>query len=87
MKYKHFTDFDAFASTIRDVDCTMILQNPKYHSWTIAQLTLDEIEIQLGRLGSGNIVEGQSWPNGYLLYLPLTEACPYLAKGGYLKGI
>ncbi len=84
MKYKKFNDFDAFASNVRDVDSVMMLQNPKYYSWNIAQMILDGIEVQWGCLGSGNIVEGQSWPNGYLIYLPLTEACPYSANGQLL---
>ena len=35
---------------------------------------------RLGRLGSGNMVEGESWSNGYLLYRPLTEAMFLLGK-------
>jgi AraC family ethanolamine operon transcriptional activator len=42
------------------------------------------LEVQVGRLGSGNIVEGQSWANGTLLYLPLTNACEYAANGEIL---
>ena len=29
MQYQHFQDFDAFAATVRDIDSTMMLQNPK----------------------------------------------------------
>lgn len=81
MKYKHFNDFDAFASSISDVDSRMMLQNPTSLSWSIAQVILPEIDVQMGQLGTGNIVEGQSWQNGYLLYLPLTDRCAYSGNG------
>ena len=84
MKFKSFHDFDAFAASVRDIDGTMLLQNPKHHSWSIWQTNLSGIDIQLGRLGSGNIVEGQSWSDGYLLYLPLTDKCAYSANGTVL---
>lgn len=80
-----FSDFDAFTDSVRGVDSTMMLQNPTRRSWVISHLDLPEIHLQLGRLGSGNIVEGQSWPPGYVLYLPLTEACPYKANGAILR--
>ncbi len=32
-----FRDFDAFASTVRDVDSVMLLQNPTRRSWFIVR--------------------------------------------------
>ena len=58
MQYQHFQDFDAFAATVRDVNSTMMLQNPKRRIWSICQTNLAGIDVQLGKLGSGNIVEG-----------------------------
>ena len=84
MKFKSFHDFDAFAASVRDIDGSMLLQNPKHHSWSIWQINLSGIDIQLGKLGSGNIVEGQSWSDGYLLYLPLSDKCAYSANGTVL---
>ena len=81
MRSLHFRDFDAFASSVRDVDCEMTLQNPRRRLWSLRAADLDGIDVQVGRLGSGNIVEGQSWANGFLLYLPLTSACDYSANG------
>ncbi len=81
MKSQHFQDFDAYMSTVRDVDSIMMLENLIRPSWSISQLDLFGIHIQLGREGSGNIVEGQSWSNGYMLYLPLTGICEYSANG------
>ena len=76
-----FQEFDAFAASVRDVDCRMLLQNPQHRIWSIDQVKLDGMHVQYGQVGSGNIVEGQSWPDGYLLYLPLTEGVEYSANG------
>jgi AraC family ethanolamine operon transcriptional activator len=76
-----FQDFDAFAGSVRGIDCVMMLQNPRRRAWTISQVELPGVHLQLGRLGSGNIVEGQSFSTGYVLYLPLTDACGYSANG------
>jgi hypothetical protein len=76
-----FRDFDAFADSVGDVDARMTLCNAKYRSWSISHVALSGIHVQLGRLGSGNIVEGESWSDGYLFYLPLTDGCAYSANG------
>ena len=80
-----FRDFDAFASSVRDVDCVMLLQNPKRRRWVISLLDLPDVHVQLERSGSGNIVEGQSRSDGYVLYMPLTDACEYSANGTVLR--
>ncbi len=84
MNYKEFQDFDHFAESIRDVDCVMLLNNLKQNIWSIFQSNLSGIDVQLGRLGSGNIVEGQSWSDGFVIYLPLTPRCAYSANGTVL---
>ena len=84
MQTRSYRDFDAFVGAVRDVDSVMLLQNPKRRSWSISHVDLPGIHVQLGRLGSGNIVEGQSWSDGYLLYMPLTDACAYSANGTVL---
>jgi AraC family ethanolamine operon transcriptional activator len=76
-----YTDFDAFAGEVSSIDARMMLQNPRSRLWTINRLDLPGAQIQLGLLGSGNIVEGQSWSDGFLLYLPLTKDCRYGASG------
>ncbi|MEP3342535.1 MAG: helix-turn-helix domain-containing protein [Hyphomicrobiales bacterium] len=81
MAEKTFDDFDAFADTIRDVDATMTLQNPSDRSWIVNQADAAGVEVQFGQLGSGNIVDGCSWSNGYLLYLPLTDGVAYSING------
>jgi AraC family ethanolamine operon transcriptional activator len=85
MRAHTFRDFDAFANSVRNIDSTMLLQNPRRRRWCISHVFLPGVHVQLGRLGSGNIVEGQSWSNGYLLYLPLTDACAYSANGTVLE--
>ena len=84
MQSQTFHDFDSFVDSVRDVDCVMLIQNPQHRFWSIKHINLPEVHFQLGRLGSGNIVEGQSWPSGYLLYMPLTDTCAYSANGTVL---
>ncbi|HAC61985.1 MAG TPA: hypothetical protein DCF68_00250 [Cyanothece sp. UBA12306] len=81
MEYKIFDDFEAFAATVRDVDSKMMFRNPKNRIWRIGQLELSGIHLQLGQVGSGNILEGKSDDNGYLFYLPLTNKIEYLGNG------
>ncbi|MGK7881774.1 MAG: helix-turn-helix domain-containing protein [Crocosphaera sp.] len=81
MEYKIFQDFETFAASVRDVNSTMMFQNPKDGISSIGQLQLSGIHLQLGRVGSGNIVEGVSRADGYLFYLPMTKKIEYLANG------
>ncbi|MDJ0902714.1 MAG: helix-turn-helix domain-containing protein [Xenococcus sp. MO_188.B8] len=62
----------------------MLLNNLKQNIWSIFQTNISGIDIQLGRLGSGNIVEGQSWSNGFVIYMPLTPQCAYSSNGTVL---
>ncbi len=81
MKYQHFQDFDAYASTVGDVDSTMMIQNPKYLNWSISHVDLSWIHIQLGREGSGNISEGQSRLDGYIIFMPLNHTSAHAVNG------
>ncbi len=76
-----YRDFDAYTHDVRGADCVMMLQNPKRRVWSVSHVNLPGVHVQSGRLGSGSIVEGQSWPDGYLIYLPLTDGCAYAANG------
>ena len=84
MKYQKFHDFEQFAESIRDIDSVMLLNNLKQNIWSICQTNLSGVDVQLGRLGSGNIVEGQSWSSGFLIYLPLSPQSAYSANGTFL---
>ena len=81
MQSERFTDFDEFSGSVRGVDSRMMIQNVARRSWDINAADVSGIRVQIGRLGSGNIVEGQSWTDGYLLYLPLSDTCAYSANG------
>jgi hypothetical protein len=52
-----FYEFDDFAASVRDVDSKMLLHNPQRHTWSIDSVDVDGIDIQIGRLGSGNIAQ------------------------------
>jgi AraC-like DNA-binding protein len=81
MKTVTYSDFDAFSDSVSDVDCVMTVHSPTYRTWVLHQAQLPNIHVQLGRLGSGNIVVGSSNRDSYLLYLPLTRDCQYRANG------
>lgn len=76
-----YHDFDAFAESVRHVDTRMYLRHPKNRTWSISSVGLNDITVQVGRLGSGNIAMGESPLDGYMLYLPLTDAVEYSANG------
>jgi AraC family ethanolamine operon transcriptional activator len=79
-----FRDFDAFTDSVRDVDCGMMLLNPKSRVWRISHVDLGGIHVQLGRLGSGNIAEGRSDTDRFLLYAPLDDDCEHAINGAVI---
>lgn len=85
MRSRVFTEFDAFAESVRDVESKMLLRNPKRRVWSTSSVDLGRIDVQLARLGSGNIAQGQLRSDGYLFYLPLTNAVEYTANGAVVK--
>jgi len=80
-----YEDFDAFTENVSGIDAVMMLQNPRHRIWSVSRIDLPGAQVQVGRLGSGNIVEGQSFSDGYLLSLPLTENCAYSANGATIE--
>ena len=76
-----FEDFDEFASEVRDANFQMLIQNPKRQSWSLSQISLAGVHVQLGREGSGNITEGWTRSDGYLLFAPLSHAEGHSANG------
>ena len=81
MQHEHFRDFDEFAESVRGIDARMMFQTPTDRSWEIDGLRLADLQMQVGRLGSGNIAEGVSSRDTYMLYLPLTDECEYVVNG------
>jgi len=77
---RSYNDFDEFAEDVSSFDGRILLNHPSKPKWTISHIDLGEVHIQVGLLGSGNIVEGTSW-DGYLVYLPLTGACRKILNG------
>jgi AraC-like DNA-binding protein len=65
----------------------MLIQNPKRPRWSVSYLDLARVHIQVGREGSGNITEGQSLPDGYLLFMPLTHPEAHSANGVALDDV
>ncbi|TPV97246.1 MAG: AraC family transcriptional regulator [Myxococcales bacterium FL481] len=87
MKVAEYTDFDAFSSAVRDANFEMLIQNPKRQLWSVTQMDLHGIHIQMGQEGSGNITEGETLPDGHLLFMPLTHAEAHSANGVALDDV
>jgi AraC family ethanolamine operon transcriptional activator len=81
MRVRSFDDFEAFAGSVGDADSSMMLQNPKRHIWSINDVAVSGIHVQSGRLGSGNIVQGQAKAGIHLLYVPLGNHCKHVFNG------
>jgi AraC family ethanolamine operon transcriptional activator len=76
-----YNDFDAFSRDVRDIDGQMLLKDTKCPMWTNRHIELCGVHVQIGSLGSGNIVEGKSSLVGYLVYMPLTQSCEHIVNG------
>ena len=81
MLSERFQDFDACVERIRDVDTIMTFKNLARRSWEIEVAEVGGICVQQGRFGSGNIVEGKSSDDGYMVYLQLSEDPRHSANG------
>ncbi len=84
METHRFDDFDAFANSISGVDSKMLLRDPERRSWEIDRVALPGIELQFGRLGSGNVACGQIHSDTCMLYMPLTDKIEYRGNGSLL---
>lgn len=78
MHSEQYRDFDDFIGSIGDIEATMMMVNPTERLWIIDHANMAGIHVQLGRLGSGNIVEGQMRADGYMLYIPLSADTSYI---------
>lgn len=76
-----FSDFDEFVGNVQGVDSLMLLQHPARHSWVLSASDLPGMRVQRGRMGSGNIVEGLSSREGYVIYLPFPRKGERTANG------
>jgi AraC family ethanolamine operon transcriptional activator len=82
MATARFQDFDEYAESVRDVDARMlIIRKPRRPSWSISQVEVGSVHVQLGREGSGNITEGWTRPDGYVLFMPLNHAGAHSVNG------
>lgn len=85
METRVFNEFDAFETSVDGIDSTMLLRDPERRCWTIDRIDLPGIEIQIGRLGSGNIACGQTDSQYCMFYLPLTAGIEYRGNGSILN--
>ncbi len=80
METRSYNDFDEFSEDVTSFDGRILLNHPRTPEWTIRRIDLDGIHVQIASVGSGTIVEGESW-DGYAIYLPLTVACRKIING------
>ncbi|MCA9075175.1 MAG: helix-turn-helix domain-containing protein [Planctomycetaceae bacterium] len=73
MKSGSFTEFEAYAEAIRDVQLDVRLLRLYERRWSIRQLELNGLHIQNGVEGSGMLTEGTVTPEGWGLYIPDTR--------------
>ena len=81
MKTRVFSDFDDFSESVGDADMSMMMHSLNNPIWRLSQVDLPGMHVQLGSLGSGNIVEGKSLDAGHLIYLPLSGFNAHTANG------
>ncbi len=80
-----YRDFDEFTEAVGDVDCRMTMNRPGRKVWSLTGVSLPDVHVQTGIVGSGNILEGQAYRDGFLFYLPLTSGCAYSANGQLIE--
>ena len=85
MQSEKFHDFDEFSTSVHGVESRMLLRNPKRRFWSVSAVALGEIDVQWGRLGSGNIAQGQLRPDRFIFYAPLSSEARYTVNGSILQ--
>jgi AraC family ethanolamine operon transcriptional activator len=70
----HFTDFDEYASAIRDVDLDVRLIHPQrqQHRWSLQEIELQSLRLQFAVEGSGILAFGKMHRDGWGLYFQLS---------------
>ncbi len=81
MRTHCFHDFDEFANSVQGVESKMLMRNPQQRCWTISHVQVGDIEVQVGKLGSGNVAAGQLRSDGFMIYVPLTKGVEYAGNG------
>ena len=77
-----FTDYDAFAGTIREASMKMQLTAMEESKWMLRYATAGAVRLQHGYEGGGSIAEGTSLNDAWTLYHQWT---PFHANGQYCK--
>jgi AraC family ethanolamine operon transcriptional activator len=79
-----FSDFDAYAGSIRDADGRIMLTRREESRWEHAHLKLNRVSIQWGHERGGAIFEGTARPGGCLLFVDTTCPATVTANGRQL---
>ena len=75
-----FTEYEAYKDAHEDVDLSLTLSHPDRSSWSVRNLRIDSLHIQSASDGCGDIAEGVTRRDGWILYFQ-TTGLPQLANG------
>ncbi len=70
-----FDEFEAYAEAVEDTNVQFTLPRLQRNFWSLRQLRLEPIHLQLGHEGSGSIAEGAVVRGGTLLYFEAGDPC------------
>jgi len=70
-----FTEYDAYAETVRDVSVSMRMCSRQVSRWTLQYATVGSLGIQQGFEGGGSIAEGVNGSDAWSLYFQTRPGC------------
>jgi AraC-like DNA-binding protein len=76
-----FTDYDAFAETVRDASVTLRLTAMHVSQWTLQYVTVGSLGLQRGFEGGGTVAEGVTRGDGWTFF---AQSSPLLTNGQVL---
>jgi AraC-like DNA-binding protein len=82
MKPIRFTDFDEYANAIQhvDMDARLLHSRPRQHVWSLQDVNLESVRLQLAVEGSGILAQGRMRDDGWGMYVQLSGS-PVSANG------
>lgn len=75
-----FSEYEAYREAHEDIDMSLTLCHPERSRWSLCHLYVDSLHIQSGSDGCGDIAEGATRRDGWILYYQ-RGGIPQLANG------
>jgi AraC family ethanolamine operon transcriptional activator len=83
MIHQVFSEYEAYQEAHKDVDIQLTLSHPERSQWSLRHLLVDSLHIQSGSDGCGDVAEGTTRQDGWILYFQ-TSGQRGLANGEQL---